>query len=255
MTAHTIPAGSSTCPGGDHCGAQLGIWPQTMVYDKASKQVIVGFQEIERFGGYSGYPSTGSGLAVGTIGSDNWPHFERKNQGGAAATPTLMWSPGELRFINGAFIDDGYYYAYAYGNVWVNYLARVPVKDLLTKSAWQYYSGNETWSSDFQKAVVVFQGSNGNDVVYDNYLKQWVTIYLGYGNNQVYVRVADAPEGPWSNPELLTTVPLRYGNSYGYIVHVHPEFSDAGRTLYFTYTISPSSGRQVLPVWAVKFNK
>jgi hypothetical protein len=52
-TGHT----GTDCAAGSECGAQLGIWPQTIVYDPTGKQVIVGFDEIKRFGGISGYPT------------------------------------------------------------------------------------------------------------------------------------------------------------------------------------------------------
>lgn len=251
ITAHV----GKDCAAGSNCTATLGIWPQTIAYDPSSKLVVVGFDEIKRGGDIVGYPSTGAGLAVGTVGADGWLDLKRLDQGGPTDNPTMMWAPGELFFTNAAFIKDGYYYAYAYGAYWINYLARVPVKDLLTKSAWTYYAGKETWSSDVKKAVGIFGGSVGNDVVYDEYLKQWVTIYLGYGNNEAYVSVANAPEGPWSDAKHLTTVPFRYGKDAAYIAHIHPEFSDQGRTIYFTYTISPAHNRQVLPIWAVKFDK
>lgn len=251
ITAHA----GTDCAAGSDCGAQLGIWPQTIAYDEASKVVVVGFNEIKRLGGIVGYPSTGAGLAVGTVGANGWLDLQRDDQGGPADNPTMMWAPGELFFTNAAFIKDGYYYAYAYGAYWNNYLARVPLANLLTKSAWTYYAGQETWSPDVAQAVNVFEGSVGNDVFYDAYLKQWVTIYLGYNNNQVFVRVADLPEGPWSDAEYLTTVPFRYGKDAAYIVHAHPEFSSKGRTIDFTYTISPAPNRQVLPTWAVTFNK
>lgn len=251
MTAHA----GANCAAGSECGAQLGIWPQTIVYDPTGKQVIVGFDEIKRFGGISGYPTVGQGLAVGPIGANGWPQLARPDQGGATDNPTLMWGPGELAFTNGALILNGDYYAYAYGPYWANYVARVSLTSLTNKSAWTYYAGNGNWVSDVSKAVSVFGGGTGNDVFYDEYLGQYVTIYLTYNTNQVYVRVAAAPEGPWSEPEPLATVPLRDGKDYGYIAHIHPEFSDHGRTIEFTYTISPGTNRQVLPVWSVKFNK
>ncbi len=249
ITAHA----GTDCAAGSDCGAQLGIWPQTIAYDAASKVVVVGFNEIKRLGGIVGYPSTGAGLAVGTVGANGWLDLQRENQDGPADNPTMMWAPGELFFTNAAFIKDGYYYAYAYGAYWNNYLARVPLASLLTKSAWTYYAGKETWSPDVAQAVNVFEGSVGNDVFYDAYLKQWVTIYLGYNNNQVFVRVADLPEGPWSDAEYLATVPFRYGKDAAYIVHA--AHSGQGRTIDFTYTISPAPNRQVLPTWAVTFNK
>jgi hypothetical protein len=160
-----------------------------------------------------------------------------------------------LAFTNGALILNGYYYAYAYGNSWVNYVGRVPLAGLTDKSAWTYYAGNGNWASDVSQAVSVFGGGTGNDVFYDAYLGQYVTMYVAYDSNQVYVRVANVPEGPWSSPRLVATVPLRYGQDYAYIAHIHPELSDHGRTVEFTYTISPGTNRQVLPVWSVKFNK
>lgn len=250
-----VAAHSGTnCSAGSYCGAYLGIWPQTIAYDPTSKLVVVGFNQIKRGGGIDGYPGTGAGLATGKVGSDGWLALERLAQGGAASNPTLMWAPGELYFTNAAFIKDGYYYAYAYGDWWNNFLGRVPVDKLLTKSAWTYYAGSGSWDADVKKAAVIFSGSVGNDVFYNAYLKQWVTVYIAYNNNQIYMRVANKPEGPWSAAKYLTTVPFADGNA-GYIVHAHPEFSSVGDHIYFSYTISPAHNRQVLPIWDITLSK
>jgi hypothetical protein len=245
----------SNCSAGSYCGAYLGIWPQTLAYDPVTKLVVVGFNEVKRGGGIAGYPSTGAGLATGKVGADNWLELNRVAQGGPTSNPTMMWSPGELFFTNAAFFKDGYYYAYAYGDWFNNFLGRVPVASLLDKSAWTYYAGSGNWASDVTKAAVIFSGSVSNDVFYDAFLNQWVTVYLAYGNNQVYMRVAASPEGPWSAAKYLTTVPFLYGKDAAYIVHAHPEFSTRGQHIYFTYTISPASNRQVLPVWSIEVAK
>jgi len=251
---------SSHCTAAAHCGASLALWPGPIVYDSASKTVIVPFGEIVRGGGISGFPSVGAGLSTGTVLANGYLSMTRPVQNPAGANPTLMWGAHEQAFTDEAFIQNRYYYAYGGKGVFVTteeLLARVPIAQLLQKSAWTYYAGNGVWSGNVADAVDVFDGgAAGSSVFYDAYLGEWVAIYSGNFTNSVYYRVANAPEGPWSDQALLFTGLAGYQGNADYAAHAHPEFSpDGGMTIYVDYVQSTGAFGQALPLVRVVFGR
>lgn len=254
-------ASDGSCTAGSLCGASLGIWPQGVTYDSSSKVVIVGFGEVERGGGIDGYPSVGSGLALGTVGSDGWLDMTRPTQNPGTSTPTLLWSKGEQSFLNSPLILDGFYYAYGntsdkYGNI-LEHLGRVPVDQLLTKSAWTYYAGNGAWSSNVANATTVFDGGDvGGSVFFNHYLNEWMTLYIGPYDNNIRYRVANAPQGPWSSAAVAATGLTGYNNTFDYALRAHGGFSpDNGMTEYVHYSHSTGPANSDLPLVKIVFSK
>jgi len=239
------------------CGEGLALWPGPVVYNPANGQVIIPFGEIVRGGPISGYPSVGSGIAIGTVTSTGFA-MTRPSEGAAGKDPALLWAKGVQGFTDQAFIYNGYYYAYGGKNVFVtteDLLARVPVAQVLNLSAWTYYAGNETWSTDVKQAVPVFDGSaSGSSVFFDQYLNEWLLIYSQNFSNNMYYAVASAPEGPWSAQTLLTVGAAGYNNNADYAGRAHPEYSpDNGKTIYVTYVHSTGAFGQNLPLVQVVF--
>ncbi len=249
---------SSHCTAPTHCGASLALWPGPIVYDPATQQVVVPFGEIVRGGDISGFQGVGAGLAVGKIAHNGYMDLSRPIENPGSSTPTLLWSAGEQSFTDESFILNGYYYAYGGKGVFVTteeLLARVPVAELLQKSAWTYYAGNGVWSSNVADAVDVFDGgAAGSSVFFDAYLNEWIAIYAGNFTDYIYYRAANAPEGPWSDQALLFTGITGYNNNADYAAHAHPEFSPAnGQTEYVDYVHSAGAFRQNLPLLKVVF--
>ena len=248
------------CTAAKHCGASLALWPGPIVYNPANKQVIVPFGEIVRGGDLVGFTGVGAGLAVGTIAPNGYFDLTRPVQNPDSKQPTLMWGPQEQSFTDESFILDGYYYAYGGRGVFVTteeLLARVPVNELLQKQDWTYYAGNGVWSTNVADARSVFDGgAAGCSVFYDQYLGDWVAIYSGNFEDEMYYRVGRAPEGPWSAQTLLFTGKTGYDNNADYAGHAHPEFSpDGGMTEYVDYVESTGPFGQVLPLVRVVFGK
>ena len=63
------------------------------------------------------------------------------------------------------------------------------------------------------------QGGNVSEmsVQYNDYLDKYVVLY-GDGNNNVQMRVADTPEGPWSDP-IMVASSLQYPGLYAPMIH------------------------------------
>jgi hypothetical protein len=253
-TTHT----ASACTATSHCGASLALWPGPIVYDPVSTTVIVPFGEIIRGGDIKGFQSVGGGLAVGHVLGDGSIRLTRRIEDPGALNPSLMWSNPEVSFTDESFIYNGMYYAYGGKGVFVtteDLLARVPVAQVLQKSAWTYYAGGGVWSSNVADAVPVFDGSaSGSSVFYNQALGVWMAIFSGNFVNDVYYTVANAPEGPWATPALLFTGQPGYNNNADYAAHAHPEFSpDGGFTAYVDYVQSTGPFGQVLPLVKVVF--
>jgi hypothetical protein len=241
------------------CGESLAIWPGPIVYNPANRQVIIPFGLIARGGPISGFVSEGGGLAVGTVLPNGDFAMTRPTQS-AGIDPALMWSKNDQQFSDQAFILNGYYYAYGGKNVFVtteDLLARVPIAQVLQRTAWTYYAGNEVWSPDVNTAVPLFDGSaSGSSVFFDSYLDEWVAIFSNNFANTLSYAVASAPEGPWSASTLLYTGLTGYQNNADYAARAHPEFSpDGGMTEYVSYVHDTGFLQQDLPLIKVVFSK
>jgi len=238
------------------CGEGLAIWPGPIVYNPANQQVIIPFVQVVRGGPISGFKIVGGGISVGTVTANGFVMTRPVQSTGS--NPALMWPKGSQIFTDQAFLYNGYYYAYGTKKVFVtddDLLARVPVDQLLDESAWTYYAGNETWSSDVKQAVTLFNGAaSGSSVFYDQYLNEWVAIYSQNFSNNIYYAVAAAPEGPWSAQTLLAVGASGYNNDADYAARAHPEYSpDGGKTIYVTYVHTTGAFGQNLPTLQVVF--
>jgi Domain of unknown function (DUF4185) len=115
--------------------------------------------------------------------------------------------------------------------------ASVPLASATTASAWTYYAGNNTWSSNASNAVTVFNGgAAGSSIFYDNFLGMYVAVYSGVEDNNLYYIVSYAPWGPWSAATQFYTGLPGYQNNADYAALAHPEFAQGnGQTEFVTY--------------------
>lgn len=185
-------------------------------------------------------------------------------------TPQQPRSPLAYKFTTIFFLDygknsrdaiDHYVYAYGLDNNWREqsdmYLARVPDKKVLVRSAWEFYSGTgpagePQWTSDITRKAAVLSDSRimytdtlgtrkgeracrvigQGGVVYDAPLKRYIFASWSCGTHEFYE--APEPWGPWRH--FLTTDfgllngPYNYGE-YG--TNIPSKFISAdGTTLY-----------------------
>jgi hypothetical protein len=109
------------------------------------------------------------------------------------------------------------------------HLARVPEKQVLTKSAYRYWDG-KSWSSRETAAVPIAIGPISEvSVQWNAYLGRWLMMYLDEQRASVVLRSATALTGPWSGEQVVargTDFPGLYGT------FMHPWSS--GPDLYFT---------------------
>lgn len=128
-----------------------------------------------------------------------------------------------LKDANGRDITDGYIYSYGTpaGRAGTAYLSRVKEADILDKTKYQYWDG-ATWvngnpaaakpilpkttTSSFFGLIKTtsYPSVSEMSVQYNSYEKKYIMLY-GDKNNNIVMRKADTPEGPWSAPVTLVT--------------------------------------------------
>jgi hypothetical protein len=109
------------------------------------------------------------------------------------------------------------------------HLARVPEKQILSKSAYRYWDG-KTWSSRESAAVPIVVGPVSEvSVQWNAYLGKWLMMYLDEQRASIVMRSAASLTGPWSGQQVVVRgndFPALYGS------FMHPWSS--GPDLYFT---------------------
>lgn len=223
------------------CGLSLAVWPAQVVPDPARHRVLFFFNEVSRITGDAAFTVLGAGVAVGTLGPGAAITVTRPPaEEPAGANPALLWNAPEFGYANGAVVVGSTIYAYGQnpqGLVMDVPLAKAPLASATQNAAWQYYAGNNTWSSDASQAVTVFQGgAAGNSVFYNAYVGAFMAIYSEPLTDHVYYRVAATPWGPWSEQALLFTGKAGESGTEDYAALAHTEFATgSGQTQYITY--------------------
>lgn len=253
-TQHAVPYGSAwtdeNCPAKANCGSLYKLWPYSFVYDGKDKQFISSFTDFVATPTASGwtYTAAGTGLSTGTFDAENaWPVLTRPTQSTSSdpVLKTLLWPAGTQSFTDAAFIDGDYYYQYGdAGSGAQVFLARVQIRgaghsfaDLTNPASWQYYHGAGAWDNNPTELFSLFSGGNeGFPVFFDHYLGLWVTLYIPPLSQQVEMRVAKQPAGPWSDA-VTAFNGVSIGGAINYAPHVHLHLAaDKGQTVYLSYS-------------------
>lgn len=123
-------------------------------------------------------------------------------------------------------------------------LARVPKEKLDNFEKYEYYIGNKGDAPVFvagreglrrmeksAESVVIDAPCGEMSVMYNEYLKKYLAVYLGTSSPGMVFRTADRPWGPWSGRE---TVALQkdYPGLYGGFVH-EKLIADGGKSVFF----------------------
>lgn len=129
-------------------------------------------------------------------------------------------------------------------------IARIPKGKMVSVEAWQYWDGAD-WVSNSQNAIVV---KTFNEL--DGVMKQPVRMGNGYmavsipfgvfDDTVLQLSFACNPQGPWSKPETIHTLPEitgpnAYKNEIAYLPTMHPELGDE-RSIIVSYNINTTDG-------------
>ena len=122
-------------------------------------------------------------------------------------------------------------------------LARVLPEEIEEVAKWEYYSGEGGWSSDMHRAVPVTENISSELSVEEYRTDGKSTFIMVYSepsfSPRILVKTAENPEGPWSEPKAVYTVPgLDRGKDYfTYAAKGHLHLSRPGELL-ITYVIN-----------------
>jgi hypothetical protein len=144
-------------------------------------------------------------------------------------------------------ITEGFDYVYGTkpeGGANRVFVARVPHGDEAKPESWYFHRGGaKEWSPDPSAAVPIFEDAPGDlSVSWNPHFRRFLAVHSRCLSGEVVARVADRPEGPWSAPTLLFTVPaFAYGGK-------EQAAGDGGRVL----VVSVVDSREGVPgLWRV----
>jgi Domain of unknown function (DUF4185) len=222
------------------CGARWALWPSSIVIDTANNRALVFYMLVYTLPGSFNFQAVGNSVA---LWSDVQPQPQRPTFNPAIVPdhPDLMFDQNQPNFGSAALIKAGMLYLYGCG-IPTNSsdkgcrLAKVDPSNVSNASAWTYYAGNGNWSPQLNDAVSVITDANILTVSRNDYLQQYIAIYSQLLSDNVMIRTAPSPEGPWSGEKILFTAKQpTSGNVYD--ARAHSEYDlNGGQTTFVTYS-------------------
>jgi hypothetical protein len=226
--------------------ARLALWPLTFVSDVRRSRALVFYAKMHALPGDFNFSCVGRSVAV-------WENFGaprvRPVLNVVAAEPELMFHGSEPGFGSAAVVRPEQDMLYVYGcgepKSKACRLARVPLAHVFNRAAWQYFAGGNSWSPQLGASVSVMDANDVLSVAYNTHLRAYVAFYAKPMENQILLRTAPAPEGPWSEPRVAFTT-RKPARLWVYDGLAHPEFErESGRIQYLTYSLTTEAGSEV----------
>ncbi|QNI30648.1 DUF4185 domain-containing protein [Alloacidobacterium dinghuense] len=224
------------------CGARWALWPSSIAVDPVSGHALVFYMLVYSLPGNFNFQAVGNSVATWQSLEDQ-PQRPTINPPVVAGHPDLLFNEHEPSFGSAALICRGTLYIYGCGIPTSGSdkgcrLGKVNPANVLDRSTWSYYAGNGHWSSQAGHAVSVFAGDNILSVAWNSYLQRYLAVYSAPLSQNVMMRTAPNPEGPWSD-ELIAFTAMQPAQGNVYDAHAHSEFdANGGQTIYVTYSLS-----------------
>lgn len=216
------------------CGGREVLWPMAAVEDVARDRVLAFYVKIHGEPGAWNFYPRGYGVAV-------WEDFEagptRPEVAPGAEEPTLLFTEEVDAYGGAAVIVDDHLYAYACEGDGEKpcRVARVELADVLDRGAWTFWDG-EGWVADVEHAATLFAGNSQLSVHYNPLLDRFVAVHIDGVSDQVVLRTAEAPEGPWSREAFAFSAEPAAGDGWVYCGYGHAELmGEGGRYEYVSY--------------------
>jgi Domain of unknown function (DUF4185) len=217
------------------CGARWALWPGTIVVNPGDGSALIFYMVVSAQPGNFNFQGTGNSIAT-------WQNMQLQPQRPTlnppivADHPDLIFTRNEPGFGSAAFISDGTLYAYGCDYSSGCQLGKVAVSSAQDRSAWSFYAGNENWSAQIGDAVSVFNDASILSISWNAYLQRYLAVYSPPFSQNVVMRTAVNPEGPWSS-EIVAFVAMQStsGNVYDALAHAEYD-ANGGQTIYVSYS-------------------
>jgi hypothetical protein len=197
----------------------------------------VNFMSIRDWNSPGSWSTNYSAIAMSSDNGETWGVYP-----GTIRTP----DGGNENFQMGAFLKPGpgdpYLYSFGTpnGRGGSAYVSRVPPNLVPDLTKYEYWDGGNWVPGNPGAAVPVIPGPVGEmSAQYNTYLKQYVALYCN-GPNDVVMRTAPAPQGPWGPEQVMVTSNEMPGGIYAPFLHPW----STGKELY--YNLSLWSGYNVM---------
>lgn len=205
----------------------------------------VNFMSVKQWGNPGQWTTNFSAIAASTDNGETWT----VNRGTVRpsfffSVPSVWFNWGNQNFQQGAFVRrDGYVYSFGTpsGRSGAAYVSRVPENAVLDLSQYEYW-GKPWWNpfaagswianSPWAATPVIPAPVSEMSVQYNDYLNKYIVLYCD-GLNNVVMRTADNPQGPWSAPQTLVTSTQLPGGIYAPFIHPW----SSGHDLYFNLSL------------------
>jgi hypothetical protein len=200
------------------------------------------FMSIKSWDSNGAWTTNYSAIAVSPDNGERWgvyPDSVRTPR--PDAIPGVQFVPGNENFQQAAFLKPGpsdpYIYSFGTpsGRGGSAYVSRVRPGSLPDLRKYEYWdSDNNSWvPGDPASATPVIPGPVGEmSAQFNTYLKQYLVLYSN-GMNDVVLRTAPAPQGPWG-PEQLLVPSMQFPGGI-YAPYLHPW--STGKELYFNLSL------------------
>jgi hypothetical protein len=194
---------------------------------------------------FDAYAGT-SGIAVMSVPTDGMPTL---------ISVTLVPSDPNTQWGNAVMKSGGYTYIYgsdinqSTDTIEGMKIARVIDGQVLDTAAWDYWNGS-TWVTGESNAVAVPSIDQLTGVMANPGGAGYIAVSVPgsvYTDKTVDFSYACSPEGPWTTPQPVYTIPqiAEYPNEVAYMATFHPELSVNG-DLVVTYNIDTTDGLPAL---------
>lgn len=208
---------------------RYALWPASAIPAPDGGGAWIFYQRLMVHPGTLNYQPLDVGLARLAAGSTM-----------ALRDPSPLFSAPTPAYALGAVVVSGFVYLYGCTSIPEKLdsacsVVRAPAADAASAADWQTWDGS-AWNADLTRAATVLHGPPGDlSVSFNPHLGQFIAVYSGIFSNDVSMRSAPRPEGPWSAPQkLFTALAPSSGNDYA--GKEHPELAeDGGRTLVVSY--------------------
>ncbi|MGA8545169.1 MAG: DUF4185 domain-containing protein, partial [Mycobacterium sp.] len=205
----------------------------------------VNFMSVQQWGNPGQWTTNFSAIATSTDNGETWT----ANRGTVRpsfffSVPSVWFNWGNQNFQQGAFVRrDGYVYSFGTpsGRSGSAYVSRVPENAVLDLNQYEYW-GRPWWNpfaapswianSPWSATPVISAPVSEMSVQYNDYLNKYIVLYCD-GLNNVVMRTADNPQGPWSAAQTLVTSTQLPGGIYAPFIHPW----SAGHDLYFNLSL------------------